>query len=113
MTGEPVTAIRNLGPRTARMFARAGIHTAAEVRALGADDAYRRLLGAGARPHFIGYYAMVMGLQGRPWNDLDAVEKAHLRERFDALVAEVRGAGRFALESELNRLGVVERRPKV
>ncbi|MEM7179223.1 MAG: TfoX/Sxy family DNA transformation protein [Pseudomonadota bacterium] len=109
MTDEPVSAIRNLGPKSVESFARAGIKSAAELRALGADEAYRRLLNAGTRPHFIGYYALVMGLQGRAWNDLDPAEKAHLRTRFDALVAEAGGQGASRLEAALDRLGVVNR----
>ena len=66
-----MSAIRNLGPRSVEMFARAGIRTAGELRALGADEAYRRLIASGTRPHFIGFYALVMGLQGRPWNGLE------------------------------------------
>ena len=63
---DPVSSIRNLGPASDREYARAGIHSADELRALGPDEAYRRVLAAGTRPHFIGYYAMVMGVQGRP-----------------------------------------------
>ena len=47
----------------------AGIPTAEALRACGADEAYRRLLRSGARPHFIAYYVLHMALQGRPWND--------------------------------------------
>lgn len=86
---DPVSSIRNLGPASDMSFARAGIRSAEELRALGADEAYRRLLTAGSRPHFIGYYAMVMGLQGRPWNDCKGKEKDALRAKFDAIKAEV------------------------
>ncbi len=103
--GSPVSSIRNLGPRSEEGFARAGMHTAEEVRALGPDEAYRRLIAAGTRPHFIGYYALVMGLQDRPWNHLGAKEKAELRERFDDLVAETKPKN--ALERELDAIGVV------
>ena len=65
----PITAIPNIGPASEAAFARAGIHCAEDLRAVGADEAYRRLLNAGSAPHFIGYYVIVMGLQGRPWND--------------------------------------------
>ncbi|EAQ03484.1 TfoX domain protein [Pseudooceanicola batsensis HTCC2597] len=85
--GDPVSSIRNLGPASVAQFARAGIHDAETLRALGADAAYTRLIAAGTRPHFIGYYALVMGLQGRPWNDCQGAEKAALRERFDAIRA--------------------------
>jgi len=110
---EPVSSIRNLGPATEAAFARAGLHSAEEVRALGADEAYRRLLLTGTPPHFIGYYVLVMGLQGRPWNDCQGDEKAALRTRFDALKASVTGAkdkGRSDLEAALSFFGVVERR---
>ena len=85
---DPVSSIRNLGPASDAAFERAGIHTAEDLRELGADEAYRRLLASGSRPHFIGYYAMVMGLQGRPWNDCKGKEKDALRARFDVIKAE-------------------------
>lgn len=106
---EPVTAIRNLGPASAQAFAAIGITTAEEIHALGADEAYRRLLAAGNRPHFIAYYVLVMGLQGRPWNDCRGAEKAALRKRFDALVAASHDRGLSDLEQVLNVIGVVPR----
>ena len=60
-----------------------GISSAEELRGLGPDAAYLRLLDSGVQPHFIGYYVIVMGLQGRPWNDCRGDEKAALRKRFD------------------------------
>jgi TfoX-like protein len=108
---DPVSSIRNLGPASDAGFARAGITSADQLRELGADEAYRRLLAAGSKPHFIGFYALVMGLQGRPWNDCRGKEKAALRERFDAIKAAVsptdKGLGE--LEAMLDRIGVVER----
>ncbi|MFQ5622776.1 MAG: TfoX/Sxy family protein [Paracoccaceae bacterium] len=107
----PVSAIRNLGPASAKAFARAGIDTAEPLRALGAEAAYRKLLRSGQRPHFIAFYALYLGLQGRPWNDLDAEERSRLREVFDEIVASVQGADGGALEWErqLDALGVVWR----
>lgn len=109
---EPVSSIRNLGPASEAAFARAGLHSAEEVRALGADEAYRRLLQSGSPPHFIGYYVLVMGLQGRPWNDCQGAEKAALRVRFDAIKASTPALkqGRSELEAALDLFGVVERR---
>lgn len=101
----PVSSIRNLGPATEAAFARAGIASAEELRALGADAAYGRLLAAGEKPHFIGYYALVLGLMGRPWTDCRGAEKEALRVRFDALVA---GADRpSGIEAVLNEIGVL------
>lgn len=99
-----ISSIRNLGPAMEEAFKRAGITTAEEVQELGADGAYAKLLAAGHRPHFIGYYALVMGLQGRPWNNATKDEKAELRKRFDALKAG--NDVPEGIEAELNRLGV-------
>ncbi len=109
----PISSIPNLGPASEAAFARAGITTAEEVRALGPDAAYRALLKAGSAPHFIGYYVLVMGLQGRPWNDCKGDEKKALRARFDAIKADYAGStekGRSDPEAALSFFGVVERR---
>ena len=103
----PISSIRNLGPATELHYAKAGITSAEQLYALGAHEAYRRWLQAGLPPHFIGYYVLHMGLQGRPWNDCKGDEKVALRVRFDALVAETNSRTNTALESALNFLGVV------
>jgi len=107
-----VSSIRNLGPKVELMFARAGIHTAEEIYELGHEAAYLRLLSAGTRPHFIGFYCLYLGLQNRPWNDLSPAEKAALRTTFDRLVAQSKAdtGDRSAIERELNVLGVGRRR---
>lgn len=106
-----VSTIPNLGPASEAAFAKADIHSAEELRDLGADEAYRRLLASGTAPHFIGYYVLVMGLQGRPWNDCKGAEKVALRKRFDALKA---GAvtPESRIEAALDALGVVKRKPQ-
>lgn len=104
---ELIRSIPNLGPASEAAFARAGIHTAEQVRDLGADAAYALLLQTGTPPHFIGYYVLVMGLQGRPWNDCRGDEKKALRVRFDALVTDTNARGRSEFEAALNRLGVI------
>ncbi len=109
---EPVSSIRNLGPSSDRAYARAGIGSAEELRALGADAAYLKLLQSGSRAHFIAYYAMVMGLAGRPWNDCKGAEKQELRRRFDALKARA-AAGRDprdGFEAVLDRIGIRDSR---
>ncbi|MDD9979291.1 MAG: TfoX/Sxy family DNA transformation protein [Boseongicola sp.] len=110
---DPVSSIRNLGPASDVAFARAGITSADDLRALDPDEAYFRLISAGSKPHFIGYYAMVMGLQGRPWNDCRGKEKADLRKRFDAVKARRRDPAidkdglPSDLASALNAIGVI------
>ncbi|MCB2115708.1 MAG: TfoX/Sxy family DNA transformation protein [Rhodobacteraceae bacterium] len=109
----PVSSIPNLGPASEAAFLRAGIASAEALRALGADEGYLRLLQTGTPAHFIGYYALVMGLQGRPWNDCRGDEKRTLRARFDALKARAaEGRGRAlpqGIERMLNEIGLVPR----
>ncbi len=107
-----ISSIPNLGPASEAMFIKAGITSAEEIRELGADKAYLKLLEAGTQPHFIGYYVLHMGLQGRPWNDCKGEEKKALRVRFDALKASFGGSdakARSEFETALQFFGVVER----
>jgi|TARA_B110000503_G_scaffold78680_1_gene120962 DNA transformation protein len=103
-----ITTIRNLGPAMETAFAQAGITTAEQVAELGADVAYARLLATGTRPHFIGYYVLVMGLQGRSWNDCQGDEKKALRVRFDAIKASSFDAPRSELEQFMRQIGLFE-----
>ncbi|MDJ0860335.1 MAG: TfoX/Sxy family DNA transformation protein [Dinoroseobacter sp.] len=107
---DPVSTIRNLGPSSEEAFARAGLHSADQVRALGPDESYLRLLNAGSKPHFIAFYALVMGLQGRPWNDAKGAEKEALRERFDALKSQAKPTTDSAIERILDEIGTGLRR---
>lgn len=90
-----------------KAFEGIGIDTAEDLRNLGTDAAYGRLLSAGHRPHFIAYYVIEMGLQGRPWNDCKGKEKEALRARFDTLVATQYDKGLGDLERVLDEIGVV------
>jgi len=105
----PVSTIRNLGPAMQAACAKAGIPDAETLRALGPDETYRSLLRSGTRPHFIGYYVLVMGLQGRPWNDCKGEEKKALRKQFDALKTDVFDSDKSAFEKILDQIGVRQR----
>ena len=105
----PISSIRNLGPAYEESCAKIGISSAEKLRQLGADETYRRLLQAGTKPHFIGYYVLVMALQGRPWNDCKGDEKKKLRIIFDQLKADAFDEGHNAFEQMMNQIGV---RPK-
>lgn len=106
-----LTEIPNIGPATARSLIAAGIPDADTLRRAGAHEAYRALLTAGERPHFIGYYVLQMALQGRPWNDCRGAEKAALRVQFDALVAETRSTTPTGIEAELREIGLLAPQP--
>jgi len=110
---DPVSQVRNLGPASEAAFARAGTTSADMLREMGADAACEAVLRSAARPHFIAYYAMMLGLQGRPWTDCAGAEKAALRARFDAIKARVAGDGKrpdAAIEAMLDRIGTGLRR---
>ncbi|MEM8654564.1 MAG: TfoX/Sxy family DNA transformation protein [Pseudomonadota bacterium] len=104
---DSVSSIRNLGPAMDAACAKAGISDADTLRALGADETYARLLRSGMRPHFIGYYVLVMGLQGRPWNDCKGDEKKALRKRFDTIKAQAFDKDLSDFERTLNEIGVI------
>ena len=100
-------SIKNIGPAFAASLKSVGITTAEELRALGADAAYGKLLEGGSKPHFIGYYVLHMALQGRPWNDCKGDEKKALRKSFDQIKAGSFDATRSELEKFLNQIGVI------
>ncbi len=105
-----VSSIRNLGPAVEQACARAGIHSADDLRELGPDAAYEAMLLSGTQAHFIGYYAMVMGLQGRPWNDCQGAEKDALRVRFDAIKARTKqSSGLSNIDKALAEIGVIDK----
>ncbi|MFD0858202.1 TfoX/Sxy family DNA transformation protein [Roseovarius aquimarinus] len=115
---EPVSSIRNLGPAVEAACARAGIHSSEALRRLGPDAAYTMLIASGTPPHFIGFYAMVMGLQGRPWNDCHGDEKAALRARFDKIKSAAQASlskekGRTPMDAALDEIGVIPKRSGV
>ena len=83
---QPVSALRNLGPKSAMMLAEAGISTLAELRELGAEKAYVRVKSL--RPKFASLnllWALAAGLEDRDWRELGAAEKASLLARVMSL----------------------------
>ncbi|MEL6585718.1 MAG: TfoX/Sxy family protein [Pseudomonadota bacterium] len=109
MPDAPVSSLPNLGPAFEAECMRAGIPSAQALRDLGTDAAYAKLLRAGTRPHFIGFYVIEMALQGRPWNDCKGEEKAALRARFDRIKDSVIDADQSAFEAMMNAIGVIDR----
>ena len=63
---DPISSIPNLGPASDISFAKAVLTSAKQIRDLGAEACYARLIRAETKPHLIGLYALTMGLQGRP-----------------------------------------------
>ena len=105
-----VSSIPNLGPASDISFARAGLTSAQQVHDLGAEACYAKLIRARTKPHSIDFYALAMGLQGRPWNDCQGAEKAALHVTFDILKETPKSTkekGRSDLEAALDAIGVI------
>jgi DNA transformation protein len=83
----PAGSLRNLGPKSARLLAEAGIFELDELREIGAVRAYvrvRSLFPKKVSRNLL--WALAAGLQDRDWRALTAAEKA-------SLLAEVRRLG--------------------
>lgn len=103
-----ISTIRNLGPAMEAPCANAGINSAEELRAMGADAAYTRLIQHGTRPHFISYYVLHMALQGRPWNDCKGAEKEALRASFDQIKSSTSATPRSELDRFMDEIGLID-----
>jgi DNA transformation protein and related proteins len=76
----PVSALRNLGPKSAAMLAEAGIRTIGELREIGAVKAYVRVRTFRSRGASLNLlWSMAAGLEDRGWQDLSKDEKNALR----------------------------------
>lgn len=76
---QPLAALPNLGPASARMLAAAGIVSVAQLRELGAVGAYLRVRHAGGRASLNLLWALEGALTGRPWQDVARRDGVGLR----------------------------------
>ena len=82
----PVSALRNLGPKSAMMLAEVGIRTLDELRELGAVRAYVRVKALRPKSASLNLlWALAAGLEARDWRDLTKDEKAGLLAELRAL----------------------------
>ncbi|MBA3265688.1 MAG: TfoX/Sxy family protein [Nocardioidaceae bacterium] len=75
--------MRNLGPASEQMLCAAGICTPEELDKVGAVEAYRRALDAGAHPSLNFLWSLEAALLDLDWRDLPAARKADLRAQAD------------------------------
>ena len=83
---QPVSALRNLGPKSAMILVEAGISTLDELRELGAVKAY--VWVKSLRPKLVSFdplWALAAGLEDRDWHELDATEKESLLAKVGSL----------------------------
>jgi DNA transformation protein len=76
--------LKNLGKTSAQWLHASGIHSASDLRRLGAVDAYRAVKARGFRASKVLLYAIEGALMDVNWNDLPPAHKAELNGLLDA-----------------------------
>ena len=79
--------LKNLGKTSAQWLHAVGIHSAADLRRLGAVDAYRAVKARGFRASKVLLYAIEGALLDVHWNDIPAQRKEELNQQVDHLAA--------------------------
>lgn len=75
--------MKNLGKTSAQWLHAAGIHSANDLRRLGAVSAYRAVKARGFRVSKVLLYAIEGALLDVHWNELPPAHKAELNLRFN------------------------------
>lgn len=95
----PISAMRNLGPACEKDFNAVGIHTAGELKALGVEEAFirmlmgRKKLGRSAGCCNAAYlYAIYGAVHDIDWRAIPEEKK----NEFKKFTAELRESGQFA-----------------
>ena len=83
---EAIERLANLGPKSCRMLAAAGVRSVRDLRELGAVEAYRRVRAANPSGVSLNMlWALQGALLGLKWTDLPPEMKADLKAQvFDA-----------------------------
>ncbi|CRM37573.1 hypothetical protein H097_24254 [Pseudomonas sp. FH4] len=77
--------LKNLGKTSAQWLHAVGIHSASDLRRLGAVDAYRAVRTRGFRASKVLLYAIEGALMDVHWNDIPTERKEALNRQLDAL----------------------------
>ena len=70
--------MKNLGPKSAEMLSEVGINSEADLKSIGAVDAFLKVREAGLKPSLNLLYAMEGALTGIKWNELTVEKRAKL-----------------------------------
>ncbi len=84
----PVGRLPNLGPKSARMLADAGIHTLAELQSVGSVRAYARIKATQPGASLNLLWALEGALTGSPWQTVAREHRASLLLALDSLPAQ-------------------------
>ena len=77
--------LRNLGKTSAQWLHAVGIHSASDLKRLGAVDAYRAVKARGFRASKVLLYAIEGALLDVHWNDIPVDRKEALNKQVDVL----------------------------
>lgn len=77
--------LRNLGKTSAQWLHAVGIHSASDLKRLGAVDAYRAVKARGFRASKVLLYAIEGALLDVHWNDIPVDRKEALNKQMDVL----------------------------
>jgi len=88
MTEKTISEMINLGPKSAKMLADAGIKTVAELEEYGAVDAFLAIKREGIPVSLNMLYAIHGALNDIHWNQIDRVERANLIMELDDRMEE-------------------------
>jgi len=80
--------LKNLGKTSAQWLHAVGIHSASDLKRLGAVDAYRAVKARGFRASKVLLYAIEGALQDVHWNDISAERKEALNQQVEQLTAQ-------------------------
>ncbi len=84
MDTTPLSALPNLGPKSAALLAQIGILDAAQLRACGAVDAFVRLKRAGQPASLNLLWAMEAALTDGDWRQVAKTERLRLLTEVEA-----------------------------
>jgi DNA transformation protein len=82
--------LRNLGKTSAQWLHAVGIHTASDLRRLGAVDAYRAVKSRGFRASKVLLYAIEGALLDMHWNDIPAERKEALNKQLESISSRLK-----------------------
>ena len=77
--------LKNLGKTSSQWLHAVGIHSATDLRRLGAVDAYRAVRARGFRASKVLLYAIEGALLDIHWSELPPAHKAELNTQLDAI----------------------------
>ena len=83
--------LKNLGKTSSQWLHAVGIHSAADLKRLGAVDAYRAVKARGFRASKVLLYAIEGALLDVHWNDIPAERKEALNRQVELLSAGNKG----------------------